>query len=399
MTVGEAVPGRRSTGPGPGPVVGGTEWTARLALNSVVEGGTGAVTAAVAEYGAEAVWESLAGKNRRGPIAERARTFRSEPVLERADRLGLRFLVPGDPQWPVALADLEGCEAVNQMSGTPFGLWVSGGGDLAGLAHRSVSVVGSRACSSYGETVATDLAAELSEGGHTVVSGGAFGIDAAAHRGALAGRTPTVVVLPGGLDQAYPPAHRPLFDRIAEHGVLVSELPPGAHPTRMRFLSRNRLIAALSPGTVLVEAAVRSGARNTVTWANALRRVVMAVPGPVTSATSYTPHRLIREAEAVLVTRAGEVLELLGELGRIQARPPSVHRPTDDLDAVELRVFEAVPARGGLSVAELALRAGVDLPVCLATLDSLADRGFVAQDAQWCWRLAARRNVEPLPGV
>ncbi|HRA75350.1 MAG TPA: DNA-processing protein DprA [Propionicimonas sp.] len=382
-----------------GEPVGPAEREARLALNSVVEGATGAVSAAVAEYGAEAVWAGLAARDRRGPLAERARTFRSEPVLERADRLGLRFVVPGDSQWPIPLGDLEGCEAVNQMTGMPFGLWVSGGGDLAALAARSVAVVGSRACSSYGETVATDLAADLSEAGYAVVSGGAFGIDAAAHRGALAGRTPTVVVLPGGLDQAYPPAHRPLFDRIADRGVLVSELPSGQHPTRMRFLSRNRLIAALSPGTVLVEAAVRSGARNTVTWATALRRVVMAVPGPVTSATSYTPHRLIREAEAVLVASAGDVLELLGELGRTEVRPASTHRPTDDLDPTELRVFEAVPARGGLSAAELGLRAGVELPVCLAALDSLADQGFVVQDAQWSWRLAPRRNVEPLPGV
>jgi DNA processing protein len=108
---------------------------------------------------------------------------------------------------------------------------------------------------------------------------------------------------------------------------------------------------------------------------------------------------LIREAEAVLVAQAGDVLELLGELGRSDARPASQRRPTVDLDATELRVFEAVPARGGLSAGELGLRAGVELPVCLAALDSLADRGFVVQDAQWCWRLPPRRNIEPLPGV
>ena len=169
-------------------------------------------------------------------------------------------------------------------------MWLAGGGDLAELAAQSVAVVGSRASTPYGDTVAAELAAELSESGRSVLSGGAYGIDAAAHRGCLAGRTPTVAVLAGGLDQPYPSGHRPLFDRIAERGVLVSELAPGEHPTRVRFLARNRLIAALTPGTVLVEAAARSGARNTVTWANVLGRIVMAVPGPVTSATSVTPH-------------------------------------------------------------------------------------------------------------
>ena len=192
---------------------------------------------------------------------------------------------------------------------------------LAPLVERSVAVVGSRASTPYGDSVGAELAADLGEADYTVVSGGAFGIDAAAHRGSLASRSPTLAILAGGLDQPYPAGHGSLFERIAERGVLVSELPPGQHPTRTRFLSRNRLIAALTPGTVMVEAAARSGARNTVTWASALHRVVMAVPGPVTSANSVTPHRLIRESEAVLVTRAAEVLELLSPLGRVVPRP------------------------------------------------------------------------------
>jgi DNA processing protein len=222
------------------------------------------------------------------------------------------------------------------------------------------------------------------------VSGGAYGIDAAAHRGCLAGRTPTVAVLAGGLDEPYPGGHRPLFERIAEQGVLVSELAPGEHPTRVRFLARNRLIAALTPGTVLVEAAARSGARNTVTWANVLGRVVMAVPGPVTSATSVTPHRLIREAEAVLVCGANDVLELLSPLGRANPRRPGERRPTDELDAVELRIFEAVPGRGSVPAGELALRAGVSLPRCLAVLDQLAEQGYLAQNLIGEWQLPPR---------
>ncbi|MGB7963563.1 MAG: DNA-processing protein DprA [Propionicimonas sp.] len=374
-----------------------SEREARLALSCVVEPATPAVAEAIEDFGAQTVWLSLlsGGEN---PVARRARAFRPGAVQAAAEASDIRFIVPGDPEWPPRLTDLAGCEAVNDMTGPPVGLWIRGSGTLSQLVARSVSVVGSRACSPYGETVATDLAAELGEAGHSVVSGGAFGIDAAAHRGCLASRTPTVVVLAGGLDQAYPPAHRPLFERAAERGVLVSELPPGQHPTRSRFLSRNRLIAALSVGTVLVEAAVRSGARNTVTWANCLRRVVMAVPGPVTSAMSFTPHRLIREAEAVLVTQATDVLELVGALGRGAARPASPHRRTDELKPDELRVFEAVPARGARSASELSLASGVGLAACLAILDGLVERGFLVQDDQWDWRLPPRlRTTPPLP--
>lgn len=376
-----------------------SERDARLALSCVVEPATPRVAAAVAEFGAEAIWQSLLDRQADTPLAHRARTFRAEPVLNRAAAAGMRFVIPGDPEWPSRLGDLDGCEPVNDLTGAPLGLWLRGGGDLAELVGRSVSIVGSRACTSYGETVASEVAAELGEAGYSTVSGGAFGIDAAAHRGCLASRTATVVVLAGGLDEAYPPAHRPLFERAAEQGVLVSELPPGQHPTRVRFLGRNRLIAALSQGTVLVEAAVRSGARNTVTWANCLARVVMAVPGPVTSALSYTPHRLVREAEAVLVTRAAEVLELLGPLGRPALRPVANRRPTDDLSADALRVFETIPARGGLSAGEVSLRSGVPLAACLGILDRLADQGFVVQDARWEWRLPPRGQAAQLPLV
>ncbi|MEA5117377.1 MAG: DNA-protecting protein DprA [Propionicimonas sp.] len=374
------------------------EREARLGLSCVVEPGTAKVAAAIAEYGAGEVWQGLLRLGGRNTLGMRAREFRPEPVLARAAALEARFVIPGDPEWPPQLAELDGCEPVNGLSGVPCGLWLQGAGDLAELAGRSVAVVGSRACTSYGETVATELAADLGDAGFSVVSGGAFGIDAAAHRGSLVSRTPGVAILAAGLDQAYPAAHRPLFDRIAERGVLVSELPPGEHPTRVRFLGRNRLIAALTQATVLVEAAVRSGGRNTVTWATSLRRVVAAVPGPVTSALSFTPHRLIREAEAVLVTTAGEILELVSPLGRPAARPPSEHRPTDDLGPDELRVYEAVPARGSLTAGELSLRSGVVLASCLLILDELEGRGMVLQNDRLEWRLPPRRRpAEPLP--
>ena len=178
------------------------------------------------------------------PLARRARQVRPDEIVARSRDLLLRFVVPGDPQWPSRLADLAGCETVNQLSGEPLGVWLAGPGDLAELVEDSVAIVGSRASTAYGDTVASDLGAELSEAGRTVLSGGAYGIDAAAHRGCLAGRSPTIAVLAGGLDLPYPSGHRPLFDRIATTGVLVSELAPGEHPTRVRFLARNRLIAA-----------------------------------------------------------------------------------------------------------------------------------------------------------
>jgi len=238
--------------------------------------------------------------------------------------------------------------------------------------------------------VAADFSADLSEAGRTVISGGAYGIDAAAHRGALAGRTPSIAVLACGLDSPYPRGHTRLFERLAESGVLISELPPGEHPTRVRFLARNRLIAAIGAGVIMVEAAVRSGARNTLTWATVLHRVVMAVPGPVTSATSVTPHRLIRDAEAVLVSSAAEVLELLSPLGRATGSRPSEARATDSLSVDELRLFESVPGRGARGADELAVRAGLPMPTCLALLSQLADRGYLRQDTEGRWRLPPR---------
>ncbi|MCC6496537.1 MAG: DNA-protecting protein DprA [Propionibacteriaceae bacterium] len=366
------------------------ERTARMCLAAVVEPGHPAVAEAVASYGAEQVWSGLVRPGSALPLSVRARALSPEDLRRRTSAERLRFAIPGDPDWPHGLADLVGCEPVNQLSGEPLGLWLGGGGDLGELAASAVAVVGSRASTAYGDTVAAELAAELSESGRTVLSGGAYGIDAAAHRGCLAGRTPTIAVLAGGLDQPYPSGHRPLFDRIAERGLLVSELAPGEHPTRVRFLARNRLIAAITPGTVLVEAAARSGARNTVTWANVLGRIVMAVPGPVTSATSVTPHRLIREAEAILVARAGDVLELLSPLGRANPRPPGERRATDSLSADELRLFESVPGRGSITAGDLALRAGLAIPTCLALLDELAERGFLVQNVLGQWQLSPR---------
>ncbi|MDR1236835.1 MAG: DNA-protecting protein DprA, partial [Propionibacteriaceae bacterium] len=370
------------------------EYSARMALACVVEPATTEIAQAVVDYGPVMVWETLLASQ--GALARKAAALDLDRVRGIAERAGIRFNVPGCAEWVDALADLHRGEPVNQLSGVPFGLWLKGAGDLAELCGRSVSMVGSRAASAYGEHAASSLAADLGEGGVCVVSGGAYGIDAAAHRGCLSSRTPTVAVLAGGLDMSYPSSHEPLFRQIAESGVLVSELPPGEHPTRVRFLGRNRVIAALTQGTVIVEAAVRSGARNTLAWANSISRITMAVPGPVTNSRSFGPHQAIRNAEAVLVTNSGEVRELIGPLSRSAPTPKAEWRFTDGLSPAELRLYESIPGRGSRSVDELSLKAELPLGQCLGLLNQLADQGLVWQNPKREWQITSAKQREKL---
>jgi DNA processing protein len=247
-------------------------------------------------------------------------------------------------------------------------------------------MVGSRAASGYGNHVALEMAASLAEQGVAIVSGGAFGIDASSHRGALAGGGSTVAVLAGGLEFGYPRGHTELFLAVAAHGVLVSECPPARGPTRPGFLIRNRIIAALSRGTVVVEAALRSGALNSARHARELCRPVMAVPGPVTSEQSAGCHELIRDYGAMCVTCANDVLDHVGAPGwpggglRLG---PAV--PRDNLDPVTLAVLEELPRRGGRGPASVAVRAGVDLDTALRCLGLLAASGF-AERCELGWR-------------
>jgi DNA processing protein len=255
-------------------------------------------------------------------------------------------------------------------------------------------MVGSRAATGYGNHVAVEMAAGLAGQGIGVVSGGAFGIDASSHRGALAGAGLTVAVLAGGLDFGYPRGHSQLFEAIAAQGVLVSECPPDAGPTRPGFLIRNRIIAALSRGTVVVEAALRSGALNTARHAREVCRPVMAVPGPVTSEHSAGCHELIRDYGAMCVTSADDVIEHVAPLGAGPLAGPRRGPATarDFLDPASVAVLEQVPVRGGRGPASIAARADVDLDTAIRCLGLLAAGGFV----QWSdhgWRAV------PLPGT
>jgi DNA processing protein len=254
-------------------------------------------------------------------------------------------------------------------------------------------VVGARACTSYGEHVAAELGAGLGERGWTVVSGAAFGIDVAAHRGALAGNGGTVAVLACGVDIVYPSAHGRLLRAVRAAGAVVSELPPGARPTKSRFLARNRLIAGLARGTVVVEAAMRSGARNTAGHADDLSRPVMAVPGPVTSPMSAGCHELMRLG-ASLVTDTADVVALVGALGD-DAAPErrGEARPHDGLDEAALRVLDALPSRQYAGPASIARVAGLDLATVLPALALLSGRGLARSRAD-TWRRVVVRGAE-----
>ncbi|GAA3547270.1 DNA processing protein DprA [Aeromicrobium flavum] len=232
----------------------------------------------------------------------------ADAALRRAEGCGARWIAAGTPGWPVALEDLDHLEGIGQVTGSPLGLWVRGGGDLTTIAAAPIAVVGARGCTTYGAEAASDIAADCADQGYAVVSGAAFGIDACAHRGALLGGGPTVAVMACGVDVDYPRAHAALLHRIAEEGLVISEFPPGSEPQRHRFLVRNRIIAALSVGVVVVEAAARSGSLNTLHWADQLGRTTMAVPGPITSQASCGTHRAVRDGKALLVTSGRDVV-------------------------------------------------------------------------------------------
>ena len=294
---------------------------ALLALSRVTEPGSRSVHRAVQERGAPAVWAALRRGRRCPPLsaalqaaaAARAEGYDPADDLARLERCGGRLVHPGSDEWPGERLDWP--DGVLHDA-PPLALCVRGPHPLAEATARSVAVVGARAATAYGAHVAAELGRGLAERGATVVSGGAYGIDAAAHRGALdADAAPTVAVLACGVDIAYPRGNDRLLARTAERGLVVSELPPGSTPTRARFLVRNRVIAALALGTVVVEAAARSGSLATADRARELDRHLMAVPGPVTSALSAGCHALLRDG-ATCVTRAEEVLDLVGRARR-----------------------------------------------------------------------------------
>ncbi|PHQ49690.1 DNA-protecting protein DprA [Streptomyces cinnamoneus] len=372
------------------------ERLARAALTRLTEPGDEAVGRWLRQLGPVDLMRGLtgAGPPPAGARADRlagcrARAAGLDPAgdLAAAARLGGRFLCPGDHEWPTQLDDLGDAR--------PVGLWVRGSPDVRRWALRSVAVVGARACTGYGSHVAATLGAGLAERGWVVVSGAAYGVDGAAHRGALAAGGATVAVLASGIDVPYPRGHAELLGRVGEQGLVLAELPPGGHPTRSRFVLRNRVIAALTRGTVVVEAELRSGSLVTARRAIELGRHTMGVPGPVTSGLSAGVHELLREG-ASLVTGAADVIELVGSIGDLapERRGPVV--PRDLLDADAARVLEAVPGRGGAGVAAVAREAGTGAERALAKLYELQALGFVERLGD-LWQLADASSTSDTP--
>jgi DNA processing protein len=372
---------------------------ARAWLSRAVEPGSLAVHRLLAACGpVEAVRRIRSGEvpEAVGRLAAARRAEdRSLADLAHADRLGIRLITPEDDEWPdeaLHAMEVASSRSVPDLA-PPQALWARGPLRLDEAVARAVAVVGTRSPTQYGNWVAGTLANELAGRGWTVVSGGAYGIDGAAHRGALTAGGSTVVVTAGGLESPYPGGHDTLFERVADAGLLISEWPPDCPPQRHRFLVRNRLIAALGAGTVVVEAAHRSGARSTARRARELGRAVMAVPGPVTSAVSVGTHEMIRDEGACLVTRGDQVIELVGALGEDLAPLPRA-RPTarDGISLLARRVLDGMPTAAPIQPDRIAVNAGVPVVDVLRSLPALELRGFVRADRNG-WRLtpAARR--------
>ena len=390
---------------------------ARAVLGLVAEPGDGVLGRAIVAVGAPAVAEHLLARapadalvdavvEAGGDLDEREANSARDRWLPRLDhrgfvtslaqaaRVGARLLVPGDPCWPTGVDEL-GAHA-------PLALWVRGRVEALGGGQPTIALVGARAATGYGEHVTMEASAGLVDRGFAIVSGGAYGIDGMAHRSALASDGTTVAFLAGGVDRYYPLGHESLLARIAETGAVVAELPCGAAPTKWRFLQRNRLIAAASEATVVLEAGIRSGSLNTAGHAAALGRPIGAVPGPVTSPASAGCHRLLREFDAVCVVDADQMAELVSGGGRRLWRGPAgaivvdgaaggegegaeSSSPDERADPRLVRVLDALSTRTPRPLDDVARRAGLTVTEVMSVLGGLEAEGIAMRDARG-WR-------------
>lgn len=358
------------------------EIPARVALSRLAEPGNAGVHELVTRRGAAAALKALVGGrvDVKGVLAERFSLEQLTDDLRHTAQLGARIVTPSDPHWPAGLDDLDV---------PPLCLWVIGPAALDDVCRRSVAIVGARSATAYGTHVAADLAAGLGGRGFAVVSGAAFGIDAAAHRGALAVDGVTIAVLAGGIDRLYPASHSALLREIGRTGAVVTEQPPGVAPIGSRFLSRNRIIAALAAGTVVVEASLRSGSLNTAGHAEKIYRPVGVVPGPVTSMQSAGCHQLVRDLRASLVTDVAEVADLAGEIGADLAPVKrGAARATDDLDPHDRALFEALPLRAHVDLSTLARSVNLPTMTVRSGLGRLLSQGVAVTDGLDGWRKA-----------
>jgi DNA processing protein len=331
------------------------------------------ITSLLADSGS-AGWSGMAASLKRWQ--PRVPDLAPERDLATMARLGGRLIIPSDELWPIQLSDLGIQE--------PLCLWWRGQEQPLPGADKCIALVGSRDSTSYGASVTGDIAYSLAQRGFTVVSGGAYGIDAHAHRAALAGASaamPTIAVMAGGVDRFYPSGNEDLLRAVCNQGAVIAEVPPGSAPTRYRFLQRNRLIAAMSAVTVVVEARWRSGALNTAHHAETLGRAVGAVPGSVHSANSAGCHRLLRDGGAVCVTDAAEVAELAGSSGAGLPEPrQSGAEVQDGLTLEDLILLDALPLRSTTSVEKLCSVAGLGPESVRAGLGRLGLLGLAVSE-------------------
>ncbi|WP_433614112.1 DNA-processing protein DprA [Dactylosporangium sp. CA-139114] len=375
----------------------GEERVARMALGMLVEPGCRELGVLVRSVGAQEALARVVGgfgisRALAGAVQARVRgsgvegspdvgTQLAERMEELAERLGARIVTAVDEEWPSALDDLVKASREGNMlrrdTDPPMCVWLRGPLRFAETLERSVSVVGARAITGYGAYVASEFAYGLAECGCTVVSGGALGVDVTAHRGALAGAGATVAVLACGIDKAYPAANAAVLEQIGDEGLLVTEWPPGTHPHKTRFLTRNRVIAAATRGTVMIEAGSRSGARSTLGYARLLQRTAMVVPGPINSPMSVGCHVELRQPGTVLVTRVEEVIEEIGSIGELATPIQGAGRPEDVLDPLQARILDAVRPRRATTAEQIAATAGVSGRDARRNLPLLEELGFV----------------------
>ncbi|WP_285313416.1 DNA-processing protein DprA [Pseudarthrobacter sp. fls2-241-R2A-168] len=332
------------------------------------------ITSLLADSGSATSWSGMAASLKRWQ--PRIPDLAPERDLATMARLGGRLIIPSDGLWPVQLSDL----GIHE----PLCLWWRGTEQPLPGAEKCIALVGSRDSTSYGASVTGDIAYSLAQRGLTIVSGGAYGIDAHAHRAALAGASaavPTIAVMAGGVDRFYPSGNEDLLRAVCNQGAVIAEVPPGSAPTRYRFLQRNRLIAAMSAVTVVVEARWRSGALNTAHHAETLGRAVGAVPGSVHSANSAGCHRLLRDGGAVCVTDAAEIAELAGPSG--SGLPESRQggaEVQDGLTLEDLILLDALPLRSTTSVEKLCSVAGLGPESVRAGLGRLGLLGLAVSE-------------------
>jgi DNA protecting protein DprA len=281
------------------------EQLARACLFSIVEGGHTFWCAEISTHGALAVYNKLLNGGydpiKYEKLITNLRETNGEKILTEIDKHYARLITPDDEDWP---------DQLNDLAAPPIGLILKG--NINALHQPSLAIVGTRNPTSYGARIAGEFAAGFADREWAIVSGGAYGIDSYAHKGALIAEGVTVAVVASGIDINYPAGNTRLFAEICESGAMVTEFMPGHRALPNRFLTRNRLIAALSKATLVVEAAFRSGSLRTARDAAEIFRPVMAIPGPINSPTSEGCHRLIGERAAEIVTSVADAVEFVG---------------------------------------------------------------------------------------